>query len=108
LIHLDPQQIKQALLNVFLNAIDAMPEGGLISVNTNIQSDKLCLTITDTGQGINPEDIKHIFDPFFSKKDQGTGLGLSITYEIIKNHNGKIFVESKLGKGTAFRIELPL
>ena len=105
---LDPQQIKQALLNIFLNAIDAMPDGGLISVTTNIQSDKFCVTIADTGQGIHAEDIKHIFDPFFSKKDHGTGLGLSITHEIIKNNNGNIFVESKLGKGTAFRIELPL
>src|SRR5208283_4533511 len=95
LIRLDPQQIKQALLNIFLNAIDAMPEGGLLSVNTNTQSNKLCMTITDTGKGINAEDIHHIFDPFFSKKDHGTGLGLSITHEIIKNHNGKIFAESE-------------
>ncbi len=108
LIHIDRQQIKQALLNIFLNAIDAMPEGGLLSVNTSAQSNKLCVTITDTGKGISSEDIKHIFDPFFSKKDHGTGLGLSITYEIVKNHNGKIFAESELGKGTTFRIELPL
>jgi len=108
LIRLDPQQIKQALLNIFLNAIDAMPEGGLLSVNTSTQSNKLCITITDTGKGISPEDIKHIFDPFFSKKDHGTGLGLSITHEIIKNHNGKIFAESELGKGTVFKIELPI
>ena len=102
LIRLDPQQIKQALLNIFLNAIDAMPEGGLLSVNTNTQSNKLCMTITDTGNGINAEDINHIFDPFFSKKDHGTGLGLSITHEIIKNHNGKIFAESELGQGNCF------
>jgi signal transduction histidine kinase len=109
LINIDPQQIKQALLNIFLNAIDAMPNGGRLDVNVNeVQQTKLMVTISDSGCGIASKDLPHIFDPFFTKKDHGTGLGLSITHEIIKNHNGRILTESELGKGTTFRIELPL
>ena len=108
LIKIDPKQIKQALLNIFLNAIDAMPKEGKLSVIMSEAKQSLIIEISDTGCGIEPKDLPHIFDPFFTKKDHGTGLGLSITHEIIKNHNGKIFVESILGKGTNFRIELPL
>ena len=114
LIHIDPQQIKQALLNIFLNAIEAMPNNGTLNISTSVvvrseaTKQSLIIEITDTGCGINPKDLSHIFDPFFSKKNHGTGLGLSITHEIIKNHNGIIFTESELGKGTTFKIELPL
>ena len=108
LIKIDAKQIKQALLNIFLNAIDAMPKEGKLSVIASEAKQSLIIEIFDTGCGIDPKDLPHIFDPFFTKKDHGTGLGLSITYEIIKNHNGKIFAESTLGKGTNFRIELPL
>jgi signal transduction histidine kinase len=110
LINIDPKQIKQAFLNLFLNAIEAMPNGGTLSVIAKNEATKqsLIIEISDTGCGIDHKDLPHIFDPFFSKKDHGTGLGLSITYESIKNHNGRILAESKLGKGTTFRIELPL
>jgi two-component system sensor histidine kinase HydH len=110
LIYIDPQQIKQALLNIFLNAIDAMPKGGTLGVIARSEATKqsLIIEITDTGCGIAPKDLPHIFDPFFTKKDHGTGLGLSITHEIIRNHNGRILAESVLGKGTTFRIELPI
>jgi signal transduction histidine kinase len=110
LVHIDPKQIKQALLNIFLNAIEAMPNGGRLGVIARSEATKqsFIIEITDSGCGINPKDLPHIFDPFFSKKDHGTGLGLSITHEIIKNHNGKILTESELGKRTTFRIELPL
>jgi signal transduction histidine kinase len=122
-IKIDPQQFKQALLNIFLNAIDAMPDGGTLGVNITtrssedlsdestqscLQKKSLIIEISDTGCGIDPKDLPYIFDPFFTKKDNGTGLGLAITHEIIQNHNGKIIVESQLGKGTSFRIELPL
>jgi len=114
-INIDTYQIKQALLNIFLNAIDAMPNVGILTINTTvipakagIQEYQYIIEISDTGHGITPKDLPHIFDPFFTKKDHGTGLGLSITHEIIKNHNGKIFAESKLGEGTTFRIELPI
>ncbi len=111
LINIDFNQIRQAFLNIFLNAIDAMPHGGTLTVTTHITGispSKIIIEITDTGCGIDPKDLSHIFDPFFTKKDHGTGLGLSITHEIIKNHNGRILVESELGKGSDFRIELPL
>jgi len=120
LINIDPQQIKQAFLNIFLNAIEAMPNSGTINIRTIVITKpfsdviaseakrSLIIEISDTGCGIAPKDLPHIFDPFFSKKDHGTGLGLSITHEIINNHNGKIVAESELGKGTTFKIELPL
>ncbi len=115
LINIDSKQIKQILLNIFLNAIDAMPNSGTLTVKTNvipahvgIQIYQYTLEIIDTGHGIDPKDLSHIFDPFFSKKDKGTGLGLAITQGIVENHGGKIHVESKLNHGTTFRIELPL
>lgn len=109
LLPLDQNQIKQALLNILLNAIDSMQNGGTITLTThnNQPNDSLQIQIKDSGSGINDKDMSHIFDPFFTKKDHGTGLGLSVTYEIIKNHQGKIFVESKKNFGTTFIIELP-
>ncbi len=106
--HLDHKQIKQALLNIFLNAFEAMPQGGSLRITTLFKPSKLILKITDTGCGINKEDLPHIFDPFFTKKESGTGLGLSITHGIIVEHKGRIFAESEVGRGTTFRIELPI
>ena len=109
ILNIDQNQFKQAMLNLILNAIDAMPNGGSITFSTVlINNQTFQLKIHDTGSGIDPKDISHIFDPFFSKKDHGTGLGLSVTHEIIKNQQGKIFVESKKGCWTSFIIELPL
>ena len=108
ILNIDQNQFKQAMLNLILNAIDAMPNGGSITFSTVlINNQTFQLKIHDTGSGIDPKDISHIFDPFFSKKDHGTGLGLSVTHEIIKNQQGKILVESKKNCGTAFIIELP-
>lgn len=109
LLDLDYNQIKQALLNILLNAIEAMPDSGQLYISTQIYSSReiFQIKIQDTGIGIYPQDLAHIFDPFFTKKDAGTGLGLSITYEIIKKHGGKIFVESVPGKGTSFILEFP-
>jgi signal transduction histidine kinase len=109
-LSLDQNQIKQALFFILLNAIDAMRNGGELDVSTsyNEEMNAVRIKIQDTGIGIDTQDLPHIFDPFFSKKDGGTGLGLSITYEIIKLHSGKIFVESSKDKGTAFILEFPL
>jgi signal transduction histidine kinase len=109
-LELDANQIKQALLNIFLNAIEAMPTGGELWIHTSLikENKVLQLRIRDTGKGIPAEDHSHIFDPFFTKKDQGTGLGLSITHEIIKKHSGRILVKSQLGQGSEFTIELPI
>lgn len=109
-ISIDAKQIKQALLNILLNAVESIHLNGSLLIRTQFapNENKIILKITDTGCGISPEDIPHIFDPFFTKKEQGTGLGLSITHGIIKEHGGKIFAESVLGRGTTFRIELPI
>ena len=104
----DPSQIKQVFLNISLNAIDSMKNGGILNVVTKNNQDKISITVKDTGTGIKKEDLKHIFDPFFSKKDEGTGLGLSVVHGIIEKHNGNIKANSTVGEGTTFEIILPL
>ena len=104
----DPSQIKQVFLNILLNAIDSMKNGGTLVISTGNKQNKISITVKDTGAGISKEDLKHIFDPFFSKKDGGTGLGLSVVHGIIEKHNGNIFVKSSLDKGTEFKITLPI
>jgi len=103
----DLNRLRQALLNILLNAIDAMPIGGTLSVSIVTNETKIILSIEDTGTGIEKKDLRYIFDPFYTKRDHGVGLGLSITQRIIQDHGGKIFVESTVGKGTKFTIELP-
>jgi signal transduction histidine kinase len=105
-IQADPNQLKQALLNILLNAIDAMPDGGKLVITSEAKQSQFIISISDTGMGISEEDLKHIFDPFFTKKEKGTGLGLAITQGIIEKHRGKITVESKPDQGTTFRIEI--
>ncbi len=114
-VRLDQNQIRQVLINLLINAIDAMSSGGQLTISTNIKSTPFSFTskileinIKDSGSGINPEDIPHIFEPFYTKKDKGNGLGLAISESIIKGHNGKISVKSELEKGTEFIVELPL
>lgn len=107
----DGAQIQQCLMNLIFNAIESMPEGGklIISGGVDDREEKVWLTVADTGHGIKPEDLPHIFEPFYSTKNdgKGVGLGLSMTYGIIREHNGVIEVESKPGKGTVFKIKLP-
>jgi PAS domain S-box-containing protein len=113
-IYADPQQLEQVLVNLYLNAIDAMPDGGKLSVEARmLKSDDVASTVlisvSDTGCGIADSDLPRIFQPFFTaKKRRGMGLGLPICERIIKNHGGKIEVESQPGEGTTFKIYLPL
>jgi PAS domain S-box-containing protein len=113
-IEADASQLEQVLVNLYLNAIDAMPEGGKLTVNAGIARSEgfapmAVITVADTGFGITETDLAKIFQPFFTaKKRRGMGLGLPICERIIKNHGGKIEVESKPGKGTTFNIYLPL
>lgn len=111
-LKIDPNRIKQALLNLFLNAIDAIPNGGQLTVASLVSRrsslDTFVIEITDTGSGIPPEDLKHIFDPFFSRKDNGTGLGLAIVQGIVEQHKGRIKIESKVGVGTEVKLEFPV
>ncbi|CUT02538.1 response regulator, partial [Candidatus Chrysopegis kryptomonas] len=101
-------ELREALVNIIINAIEAMPNGGRLSIGIyNINSEKVAIYIADTGIGMDAETMARIFDPFFTTKgEHGTGLGLSIVYEIIRSHNGEIFVESELGKGSKFTIVL--
>lgn len=102
-------QVKQVILNICLNAVEAMPDGGSIKVSTENQprDGGVLLNIADTGPSISPKILPYIFDPFVTTKEGGTGLGLAITYDIVRLHNGHIEVESKPGKGTTFRVWLP-
>ncbi len=105
-ISVDKNQLKQAFLNIFINSIQAMPNGGMLSVGTSLLSTDSCLliTISDTGSGIPKDQLEHIFDPFFSTKEDGTGLGLSIVHGIITKHGGEIEVGSEINKHTIFKI----
>jgi PAS domain S-box-containing protein len=113
-IMVDPQQVQQALLNVMLNAVEAMSDGGKLSVSMNGRETSgpskkpkryVTITICDTGPGIPEEILAQIFNPFYTTKTSGTGLGLSITQRIIEQHNGRIDVKTEIGKGTSFTIE---
>lgn len=105
--NIDKEQMKQAVLNLLLNAIEAMPEGGYLTINAQNIDNTLLIEISDTGKGIPEEDIPKIFDLYFTTKDTGTGLGLSIVQKIITEHGGWITVNSKLRKGTSFKIHIP-
>jgi two-component system, NtrC family, sensor kinase len=108
---IDEDQVQQVLVNLVTNAVQAMAPGGRLFIATRPgkTGDSVEITVKDTGRGIQPEFLPHIFDPFFSTKGEGgTGLGLSVSYGIIRNHKGDIRVESKPGVGTTFTVELPV
>jgi len=109
-LKIDPDEMKKALLNIMLNGVQAMPEGGKLQVQSYIDDSKgtVVIRITDSGVGISKENLSTIFQPYFSTKEKGTGIGLSIAYRIISDHKGKIEVESEVGKGTTFIITLPI
>lgn len=113
----NPQQIKQVFWNLFINAAQAMPEGGDLRVDLRRCPDRLSfneepaqgeISVTDSGRGIKEEDLPRIFDPFFTTKEKGTGLGLSIVHSIVESYGGKISVRSRFGQGTTFLIYFPL
>ncbi len=108
LVSVDRDRIKEALLNILNNALQAVTAGGAISLKTYAVTDYVAVEISDTGSGIDQKDLPFIFSPFYTTKASGTGLGLAITNRIIEEHKGKIDVESTPGKGTTFRVFLPL
>jgi two-component system sensor histidine kinase PilS (NtrC family) len=103
----DAQQMRQAIWNLCLNAIDAMPDGGELSVTASVGDDRLRLQVSDTGVGIPPEDLEHVFEPFFSTKPEGSGLGLATVHRIAQDHGGVVDVHSTSGVGTVFTLRLP-
>ena len=103
-------QLQQVFLNLFLNARDAMPSGGWLTVVTRVDGDRAVAEVADTGQGIPPEQLARIYDPFFTTKSigRGTGLGLSISYGIVREHDGALRCDSTVGQGTRFTLTMPL
>ncbi len=109
-LFVDPQMIEQVLTNLILNAVQATEEGGSITLRTRQVNDRCAIDVADTGSGIPPEARPHIFDPFFTTKStgEGTGLGLSVSLGIVERHGGQLTVESEVGTGTVFTVDLPL
>jgi len=107
-VNIDREQIGRVFSNIIINAIDAMPKGGELTITTEAGGNTFVMKIQDTGNGIFEEDIIKIFDPFFSSKSKGVGLGLTICYGIVVSHRGTIEVKSKPKKGTVFTISLPV
>jgi two-component system sensor histidine kinase HydH len=105
---IDPDRLSQCLLNLYLNAIQAMETGGILTVNcTTGDAGHFGIQVGDTGHGIPPDQLKRIFDPYYTTKSKGTGLGLAIVHKIIEDHGGHIQVYSDIGKGTKFVISIP-
>jgi signal transduction histidine kinase len=105
---MDPDKLVQLLLNLIKNAIESMHEQGQVTIALLQSGAFAVVEVKDTGTGIAPDELDQIFQPFYTSKDTGTGLGLSICHKIVQDHGGLIEVESELGKGTTFRISLPL
>lgn len=103
----DSDRIKQVFVNLILNAIQAMPNSGKLTIHTTAENNMVIVNFTDTGQGIKQSDVTKIFDPFYTTKEDGTGLGLSISHQIVHMHNGKIWVSETSPKGTTISVSLP-
>src|SRR5207245_655782 len=106
-IQADPDQLRRALGNLVLNALDAMPEGGTLLVRTASHDGGVRLEVSDSGQGLTEEECQRLFTPYYTTKQHGTGLGLAIVQSVVSDHFGKISVSSTPGHGTTFTIDLP-
>jgi two-component system NtrC family sensor kinase len=106
-IEADFGQIRQALVNILINACDAMLQGGTLRVRSQAAGGRVEIVIEDTGIGISPENMKKVMDPFFTTKEKGTGLGLSVVYGIVERHGGTLRLDSAPGRGTTVTISLP-
>src|SRR4029078_11520767 len=105
----DESELREVLVNMVFNAIDAMPEGGKLTLATSVVDETVGIAISDPGVGMYPEVRSRVFDPFFTTKGKaGLGLGLAVSFGIIRRHSGNIEVESQYGSGTEFRITLPV
>ncbi len=106
----DPEQIQRALRNLVLNALDAMPQGGTLTIRTQnvngVGAGRVAMEVSDTGEGLTPEECERLFTPYYTTKQHGTGLGLAIVQSVVSDHKGTISVTSQPGRGTTFRIEL--
>lgn len=107
-IHGRPEQLRQIFLNLILNALQAMPGGGTLRITTGVHHGLARVQLSDTGQGIAPEHLGKVFNPFFTTRGEGTGLGLAITHRLMQGHGGRIEVSSRPGAGTTFTLTFPL
>jgi two-component system sensor histidine kinase HydH len=107
-VEADPEQMTRVLKNLVLNAVDAMPSGGRVTVRTSRRNGAVRLEVADTGQGLTPEECERLFTPYYTSKTHGTGLGLAIVQSVVSDHGGSISVESEPGRGATFRIDLPV
>jgi PAS domain S-box-containing protein len=107
-LHFDPQQLHRVLMNLFKNALEAMPQGGELTIATRVENNQVEVSISDTGEGMPPEVRANIFQPYFTTKEKGTGLGLAICKNIVEEHGGCMLVDSQPGKGSTFTIQIPL
>jgi signal transduction histidine kinase len=109
LVHGNSGKLQQVFMNLIMNARDAMPRGGELTIATESENSTVLVEVSDNGDGIHADHLNKIFDPFFTTKStsRGTGLGLAVTYGIIREHSGSIQVDSQVGRGTTFRLELP-
>jgi signal transduction histidine kinase len=107
-ISADPELLHRALSNLVLNAMDAMPNGGTLALRTRRDDGKVMIEVADTGSGLTPEECARIFTPYYTSKQHGTGLGLAIVQSVVSDHGGRISVQSEPGRGTTFKIELPI
>lgn len=107
-INCDPDKLKQVFINIITNGIEAMADGGTITISTKKSSNNIEIRISDEGIGISEEDLLHIFEPFFTTRDRGSGLGLAISYKLVEAHKGEICADSEPGQGTTFVVKLPL
>ena len=105
-LQFDSDKLKQAFMNVVLNAMEAMPQGGVLRVSTFTEKDSLCIKVEDTGVGIAAADLEHLFEPFFTRKTRGTGLGLANVKRILEEHGGRTEIKSEFGKGTTVLMRL--
>ncbi|MGE5206317.1 MAG: ATP-binding protein [Chlamydiota bacterium] len=103
----DPDLLHRALANLVLNAIDAMPGGGTLTLRTHASGENVCIEVSDTGSGLSKEECDRLFTPYYTTKEHGTGLGLAIAQSVVSDHQGRIVVKSTPGQGTTFVIELP-
>ncbi len=108
LIQADATLLHRAIENLVLNAMDAMPSGGVLMLRTMHKEDEVRLEVSDTGAGLTPEESERIFTPYYTSKQHGTGLGLAIVQAVVADHGGSIAVESETGVGTSFHIDLPI
>jgi signal transduction histidine kinase len=103
----DSEKLKQVVINLIVNALEAMKDGGTLTARVGGDSDRVILAVEDTGPGMESQVLAQVFEPFFTTKEAGTGLGLSIVRKIVDQHAGEVRIESERGKGTRVRVTLP-